>query len=90
MPTVLPGTPPLQELAEITELTKELKKLSKEMRKTNALHFIIFKALITGLATVIGATLLLSLFVLALRQLSYIEAFYPIVNEILTKVKVNE
>lgn len=70
-------------------LSKELIILAREIHAGNSLRQKFIAALLTGFGTVIGATLLVAIFIFILTQLASIEILRPVVESITNMVKTS-
>lgn len=93
----MPGT----KLKAETQLAKEVKELSKEVRKLKELEFIkvfnhpikfmffsFLKGLMVGFGSVLGASVLVALFVYVLAQISLVPILGDFVEDIISQVQV--
>ena len=68
-------------------LAKEITLLRQEIQKSNSFLQKFFAGLLTGLGTVLGATVLLALLIYLLSQLATFEWLKPFVEQIVEIVK---
>lgn len=69
------------------ELSKQLSILIKEIKITNSLKHKFLLSLVTGLGTVIGATVLVALLIFILSKLATIEVIKPFVENVVEIVQ---
>lgn len=94
IPKIIPGkTPPAKTITKLLTndviLSQEIAVLITELRRANSLRQKLISALLTGFATVLGATLLVTIVIYVLTQLANIEALRPFVEAIVTMVKTS-
>lgn len=95
---------PKKSQAEIEkELTKEVRKLSKEVKKLKNIEFMrvfkhpfkfmwfsFLKGLMVGFGSVLGASLLVGIFIYILAQISFVPIIGEFVEEVITTVTTSE
>lgn len=85
------------------QLVKEMRTLSKEVRNLKNLEFVkilkspwkflglsLLKGMMVGLGTVIGASVLVGLFIYLLGQISFVPIIGDFVQDIISQIQVNQ
>ena len=99
-----PPTPPLKGLQEVDkELIKEMKSLSKEVRKLKDLEFVkilkhpwkfmwfsFLKGLMVGFGSVLGASVLVAVFIYLIAQISFVPILGDFVDDLFQELNIQE
>ncbi len=76
-------------VSTLNTLNSELKRLTKINYKNNSYRHTFFMGLLSGFAWVIGATIVVAIFVYILTQLSHIDLLRPLIEKIIEIVNSN-
>lgn len=90
-------------MSATTELTKQVKELTKEIGKLKNMEFIqvfkhpwkflwfsFLKGLMVGFGSVLGASVLVGLFIFLLGQISFVPYLGDFVEDIISQVQINK
>lgn len=69
------------------EVLKELKSIKKALIRDNSLKTKFIQGIVSGFATVVGATVVFSLLILVLKQFAHFQLIEPLVKNIIELVQ---